>query len=49
MVKLLQWHLTVSCITQMHVDGGAKCYNFCYKNLLYVLFVRKTSVNVAGG
>ena len=49
MVNLLQHQPTVSHVTQMRVDGGANCRDFWDKHLLYVLFVRPTSVHVSDG
>ena len=49
MLKLLQYQSTVSHPTQMQVDGGDNYNYFGNKHLVYVLFVKPTSVYVTGG
>ena len=46
MINLLRCQLTVSCLTQMRVDGGDNCHAFGYKHLLYDFLLEK-SVKVA--
>ena len=37
-INIIQCQSTVSCLAQMHVDGGSNCHDFWDKYLLYVLF-----------
>ena len=49
MVNIIQSQSNVSYPTQMPVDGGANCHALWDKHLFYVLFVRQTSLYIAGG
>ena len=40
---------TVSCNTQIRVNGDANCHSFGDKHLFYVLFVQTTSIKFSGG
>ena len=48
MLNLHQYQSSISHNSQVQVDGRANSRSFWYNHLFYVLFVRPTSVHVAG-